>query len=306
MSILALLAAAGALAQDESSEFIEMVDSLIRDHNYTAASNPYTVVKTDDPRINVEAVADLLGSFHGYFEEFWSDRLTIRDAPDRSRLYLFYSRFKYKQLHEGIPPGTMEFVGHYTAYHDLIALHTDTVGLANLPDLLLHEAAHRLIQVRLYGEDYLPSPWVSEGLASYFGHTLRDRSGKFSTGRIGGKGATFFKGVKPDTRGSAHYVLKEYRRAVKKGDTRPLDELLEADGGFYVQGGEAERYAASWLLVHYLLHADNGAHASSFARYLEHEAEGEQGPEVFFEDIEMTPAALSESFEDYVLSLKAR
>lgn len=292
---------------DPTAAFDEKIDSLIRDHSYHAASNQHAVVKTDDPRLDVDAVAALLESFHGYFEGFWSKLMTLHEAPDRSRIYLFYSRYKYHQLLEGLPPGIMEIVGHYTAYHDVVALHTDSVGLENLADLLLHEATHRLVQVRLYGNDYQPSPWVSEGIASYFGYTLRDRSGEFKTGQIGGKGTTFFDGVSPTSRGPASHSLGEYRRAVKKGLATPLEEILEADGdSFYAAQGSEERYAATWLLIHFLLHADEGAHAPSLARYLEHEAEGKQGVKLFFEDIGMTPARLNESFAAYVSSLKAR
>jgi hypothetical protein len=60
------------------------------------------------------------------------------------------------------------------------------------------------------------------------------------------------------------------------------------------------------MLVHFLLHAGDGAHASGFVRYLEHEAAGGAGPDVFLKDIGMTDDELASSLAAYVTDLKVR
>ena len=50
-----------------------------------------------------------------------------------------------------------------------------------------------------------------------------------------------------------------------------------------VVAGEAPKYAASWLLVHYLFHGEGGALAGPFVRYIKADLEGKGGADVLYE-----------------------
>ncbi len=75
--------------------------------------------------------------------------------------------------------------------------------------------------------------------------------------------------------------------------------------GFY--GGAVDlNYSASWLLVHFLLHADEGAHVGAFVRYLESEAAGKGDPDRLLAELEMTPAQLDVAVAEHAKRIKVR
>ena len=75
-------------------------------------------------------------------------------------------------------------------------------------------------------------------------------------------------------------------------------------GAFY---GQAQwTYGASWVLVHYLLHADDGAHRDAFLRYLKLESRGAGGEAAFYDELKSEPEALERAATSYLKRLKAR
>ncbi|HET6372939.1 MAG TPA: hypothetical protein VFG76_06515 [Candidatus Polarisedimenticolia bacterium] len=287
-------------------EFVAKAEALlIADDNYDAKSTAHYKVKTDDPRFNVAAAADLLESFRQFFDSFWSSRTELRPYDEPSRILLFFSRYKYKQLMPGsLDVGATTRVGHYQPYFDIVALHTDTVGPEDFPELLVHEAAHQLVTRRIFGPDDYPSPWVSEGLADYMGNTLRGADGKFQPGRIGGKGTSLFKGSKGSSKRMGWPEVRAYRASLKKEDALTIDEVVRTSNpdAFY-DASSIERYTASWLLVHFLLHADGGSHSEAFIRHLRHDAAGEGGAEMLYRDLGMSREQLDSSFRAYIKDL---
>jgi hypothetical protein len=69
-------------------------------------------------------------------------------------------------------------------------------------------------------------------------------------------------------------------------------------GAFYAEGRE-ERYHASWLLVHFLMHGEEGAHAAGFVRYLAREIREDVTVEDFYKDLGMSPEQLQAAFEKH-------
>lgn len=306
--VTALLApAVPAQEPDEAAQakeaFIKKADDLIYDDNYDSASSARYKVKTDDPRLLANRALELLDGFGAFFESYWSGKIDLRPYDQIGRLYLFYSRYKYKKLFDDasqIPEGG---VGHYRVMIDIVAAHTDSVG-PELPDVLIHEAAHQLIHQRLYGSEASPAPWVSEGMACYFEHMQRDRSGTFKVSEIGGKSTGVFKEAPKGGQGLGPERLRRYAQALKSKEAGSLDETIKIkdDASFYA-GGAEERYAASWLLVHFLWHADEGRHAAGFVKYLKREIQEGPDPAAFYEAIGMSPQQLQASFEVYVKKL---
>jgi len=291
----------------EVRAFIARADELIADRNYDAKSTAHYTVKTDDPRLNVAEAAQLLEAFRSYFDAFWSPRAELRPYDGRSRIYLFYSKYEYKQLFgEGVGPDVRVPFGHYQLLYDIVAVHTDTVGLSDLPDVLVHEAAHQLMQKRLLGEA-VPPPWVNEGLASYFGYTLRDGSGSFQTGRIGGKGVSFFKKAPPGRAWIGWEKVRSLRERLKSGDALPPGVVVSTQDPIEFHDAlETERYTVSWMLAHFLFHAAEGSRAAGFVRYLLGAARGDAGTAALLRQVGMGHDELEAAFREYVLHLKAR
>ena len=98
-------------------------------------------------------------------------------------------------------------------------------------------------------------PWLAEGLAGYFESTARGKGG-FETGVVAGRGAKD--------------RLRDFKRLLDAKPPWSADAVvrLEDPEAFYGEGAGGN-YAASWVVVHALFHAEGGRHAEGFARYIE-------------------------------------
>lgn len=72
-------------------------------------------------------------------------------------------------------------------------------------------------------------------------------------------------------------------------------------------GGEASlAYAASWLLVHFLLHGDEGVHAATFARWLASGARGADAEDVLLGELDLTARGLAAAASQHARQSSAR
>ena len=291
--------------------FLAKADELIRDKNYRSRDGERYRIQTDDPRVDLKSVEALLESFRSFFEGFWSSRAESRPYDRQSRVFLFYSYYKYNQLVGG--DWSRQVVrpkGHYGSMFDALIIHTDSDRPGGLPNTLVHESAHQLVDRVLYGGTARPSLWVAEGLGTYYENTFMNASGEFEPGLVGGKQISTFRGGRDKAVSDARKRIRRARDAfeVAASEDEPLMlKVVSADdpGEFY--GRDAlVHYDLAWLLVHYLLHGDDGAHADSFVRYLRLEAEGRGGVEAFLGEIGMTPAELDAAVRRHIKSVKVR
>ena len=184
--------------------FIALAEELVRDKNYWSRSSDRYRIQTDDPDLDSKATVELLESFRTFFDGFWPDSVELHPYDEVSRVFLFDSFHKYNKLlgfdarFSDVRPK-----GHYISGINVMVLRTTADERGGLADTLVHESAHQLIDQRLYGNGYLPSTWVSEGLASYFGYTVRDKTGEFKPGRIGGKTTALLRGGSKAAAGEA-------------------------------------------------------------------------------------------------------
>jgi hypothetical protein len=289
--------------------FLAAAEKSIRDRHYNLAESERYRVQTDDPRLDPGKAAALLDEFHDYFETYWSDRAELAPYDETSRVFLFYSFHKFNEL-MAVDFARSEFrpQGHYQSLLDAITLHTDGGDPAGLPDTLVHEAAHQLVDQRLYGASVTPSPWVAEGMATYFGHTRRTADGRFHTGAIGGKEVAVIRGADPGKDRSASRRLKDVKqafRATRESETLLTRSVVSMDGPEQFYGGDAYlHYGVSWALVHFLLDGEGGRHAGPFVRYLRLEASGQGGAGAFYGEIGLEPAELEAAVAAHVKGLK--
>lgn len=292
---------------EETAAFLASADRLIRDRNYGSKTTDHYRVQTDDPRADPVAATALLEGFRTYFAEFWAGKAELAPEEGVSRVFLFYSYFKYNQLLTGRKRfDDFRSAGHYRPYYDVIVVHTDSLGGNALGDTLVHEAAHQLIGKRLYGGNE-ESLWVSEGLAAYFGYTLQGADGAFQPGALGGKSAVLIRDAARSAGSAATARLDGYRRKLRSGEVESLEDLVNitAPERFYGEGVE-DRYTAAWLLVHYLLHGEGGSLADGFVEYLREDAAGRGGGAQLFAALGREPGQVETGFRAYVTGLKKR
>ena len=65
-------------------------------------------------------------------------------------------------------------------------------------------------------------------------------------------------------------------------------------------------YAQSWLLVHYLLHGEEGALVEGFVEFLRRDAAGRGGGAQLYVVLDRTPDQLELGFRNHVAGLKKR
>jgi hypothetical protein len=300
----------GLSAEEAEAAIFARIEELIRDRNYNGATSDHFRVQTDDPRLDPQAATELLESFRSYFESFWADRLPLKPYEKTGRVFLFYSFFKYNQLLEGdFRFSAQRPKGHYGSLFDGITLHTDADGPGDLADTLVHEATHQMMDQRLNLTVGGTLPWLSEGMAHYFGNMQRDKSGKFLGAVVGGKGIGLFRDGKIYDSRLPALGLRNFRRSAKNvgsGDSL-FGTLLGIRDPNVFYGGNAElNYNASWMLVHYLFHGAEGAHADAFVRYLEQESQGKGGPDVLMKEIGLTYQALDAEVARHATTVKVR
>ena len=295
----------------DTEAFIALADDLVRDKNYWSRQSERYRIQTDDPQLDSKATVELLESFRTFHDGFWPGD-SLEQYDEISRVFLFDSFYKYNQL-LGFDARFSEIrpKGHYISAFNVMVIRTTADTPGGLADTLVHEAAHQLTDQSFYGEGFQPSAWVSEGLASYFGFTYRDKSGAFRAGEIGGKNAALIKGGAKSATGEAGARLRDFRKAVKAQGSDGgsfVDQFVSTASDPRVFYGEdlLLNYTIAWVLTHYLLHGDEGAHRDAFVSYIRAEARGDGGPEAFYREIGMESAALDAAVTAHVKKMKAR
>lgn len=158
---------------------------------------------------------------------------------------------------------------------------------------IAHEATHHFVAQRLYPGDRSPPFWVTEGIAELVQCVdTSDPEGlhldRFRTGKL-------FKGgwrwMAP-----AQENLNVLETSLRREDLRPLGLFLrgQAHGAISVR----QAYAISWLLVHYLVNADEGAHRQAFLEWM-------SGPKAEDDHAISIAAALDVAVEDLETALRA-
>jgi hypothetical protein len=126
------------------------------------------------------------------------------------------------------------------------------VEASNPTHWLLHEATHQLD-----GEvgRFANTPWVEEGLASYFG-TSRVVDGRVFPGEVD-------PGAYPVRWLDRVRLSGDLDRDLARRRLIPLRELIDSDGPVAPYDVNPY-YIGYWSLAHYLMHGDGGRHADAF------------------------------------------
>jgi hypothetical protein len=216
----------------------------------------YAIASNAEPG-QTQRVGEVLEALHVAYAGFFAGQLPAVAPGTRHQVALYRDRPDF-QKHNTSRAWAEGFyrkpVCH--AYFDATA--------ANPVHWMLHEATH---QLDTEWAGFPRTPWVEEGLASYFG-TSRLEDGVLSPGTLD-----------PDT-----YPLWWLGDIGLSGDLErdlaarrivPLRELIDADGP-PVPADVNRYYLGYWSLAHYLLHGENGRHAAAFRTMVQHGGSLEQ------------------------------
>jgi hypothetical protein len=206
-------------------------------------------ISTNATEEQTQHVAESVEALHAAYAEFFGARLTPLPEGTRLQLALYRDRADF-QAHN---TSRAWAEGYYRK--PVCHAYYDTRG-ANPVHWMLHEATH---QLDTEWSRFPRTPWVGEGLASYFG-TSRLQDGKLLVGEVD-------PGTYPiwwlDT-------LSGDREAdIAMGKLVSLRELVESDGPQEARDVNAY-YIGYWSLAHYLMHGDGGRHAAAFRAMVEH------------------------------------
>ena len=286
--------------EDIRESYIKEAKELIRDKNYAVKETEHYLIRTDDPRVDPAAAGILLEQFRTFFVAYWADEVELRAYDRTSPVFLFYSYYKFNKIVTGKARfDAFQPAGHYKGDLDLITLHTDSSTLDEVPVTLVHEAAHQLMEKMHYGNR---SAWVSEGMANYFALTDADGKGTFKPGRIGGPRSSIAKEGDSARSAAARTHLSLLRKALKKKeDGLQILEIVDIGSRREFYGPEIRlHYAASWALVHYLLHGEDGRYRAGFIRFMESDGPDSTGSRALLLAIESEAEPFQAGFTRYV------
>jgi hypothetical protein len=206
---------------------------------------PHYAIASNASAAQTQRVAEVVEALHAAYAEFFAGALAARLPGARFQLALYRDRADF-QAHNTSRAWAEGFYRKPVCH-----AYFDARG-PNGVHWMLHEATH---QLDTEWAGFVRTPWVEEGLASYFG-TSRIVDGVLRPGDFD-----------PDT--YPLWWLEDVRlsgdfpRDLALGRIVPLRELIDNDAP-PIPADVNRYYIGYWSLAHYLLHGDGGRHAAAF------------------------------------------
>ncbi len=204
------------------------------------------VIDTPHYRIHSSASADhaaevgqALESLHAAYAALFP----IATDPGRLPVILYRDRAEFSRNNRSSPWAEAYYLDPACyAYFDAAA--------RNPHHWAMHEAVHQLARK---ASGFKRNRWIDEGLASYFSASRRV-DGRLQPGNI-------------DSTAYPAWWLAD--ATGKRKMPIPLEVLLSNGSGPDVDTHFNQYYLSAWSLTHFLLHRDNGRHASAYRAFLE-------------------------------------
>jgi hypothetical protein len=277
---------------------------LIQETRRSAVSEHFVVV-TDAPQ---EDAAEIVAQ---YLESTWQttyglleDRLKSQPNVGKVYVYVYESHSAFMKL-AGRYSSSESFVQGFYSPLGLIAFHTELPAWEFLRHVLIHEAAHALLDRHVVRPGTVLPRWLDEGFAEYMGNSDVE-DGEIQPGRHRQWRTKYRMRRGPDARPVRYHstsllAAQFVERKVRDGEALPLRRLSE--GRLRELDGEQRSlfYAQSWLLVHFLRHGEDDWAEDHFPRFLLYVAEGYPA-ETAIEEVYGRP--LAELEPDYIEYVK--
>lgn len=140
-----------------------------------------------------------------------------------------------------------------------------------------HQFAHKTISAKL-------PIWINEGMADYFGEGLWT-------------GDRMVTGVIPPAR------LKRIRALIKEGTLLDFEKMTQMEHKEWNQDLQLRNYDQAWSMVHFLLHAYDGANAQKFGQYAMDVSRGQSPKSAFAKHLGRDMKGFQKLYTDWWTSL---
>jgi TonB family protein len=265
------------------------------EHTRRAESRRF-VVLTDapDPAVAETLASNLeatFGALHG--------ALGLTEQPEEYKLVavVYWRKAPFDQVKHEIE--AIEWAAGLYSPTGLLLFHMEMRTGGDLLGIMLHEATHAYVDRYLARPGVVAPRWLDEGFAEYIGNSAIKR-GRIVPGKVRHMEIVRSRLGVSRQRTGASVDVATIKRLYRKDEGPPLVELLRTDADtFYSDERREVFYAASWMLVHFLRHGEEGWAEEQFPALLTYIGEGYPGEEAF-RAVYGEPAAFEERFCDYV------
>lgn len=222
------------------------------------------LLRTDLPPEEARAIAGAIERTGALFDAVFPEAPAL---PRSSHLviFLFASDEAFRQVtaFDSVLSVGFPIAGQYSAAEQLIFSSAGGAPARTIGSVLAHEASHHHIFHRLFRDGRRPPFWVNEGIACFVAGLAPGRTGGVDLSAIDRRNEP--SGWKIFVSKTSEH-LEALEGALAAGRLPPLEEFL--DGRIDGDLPPDLTYGMSWLVVHYLMTAEDGRYRKSFSGWL--------------------------------------
>ncbi|HKY32038.1 MAG TPA: hypothetical protein VJV23_05830 [Candidatus Polarisedimenticolia bacterium] len=240
--------------------------SLLSGRDFTETEGPDWVVRTNAPRGQLEAVLSSIRSAAAAFEAAFGAAASPPVAGERLTIMVFRRQEEFNRVvaFDELAAVHVPLAGQYAPDGQLVYLSAGGKPPRVTGRVVAHEVAHHLVHDRLYPKRRPPF-WVSEGIAAFVENVALTGPGpadidlaKLERGPQHEEGYSWISD--PDR------YLEAIEDASQAEHLPAVADLLAGRGAETLD--RTLVYGMSWLLVHYLVNAEGGAHRGHFTSWM--------------------------------------
>lgn len=268
------------------------------DHLRSRSSQLF-VVHTDAERAEtVEQLAQNINAIFATLHDIFSPGIELSAPLVKLQVIAFAHRDRFEEFRSRISP-VYEWASGFYLGAGLVAIHLEHRHGDSILGALLHETTHAFVNEHVTRPDRPLPKWFGEGFATYLENSTI-KKGRLVPGRTLRREFKMVQGSVVKRTAQSYFDLETAKKALRQGRGPTIKELLTTDiDSFY---GERRQlyYPASWLLVHFLRHADAGWAQDEFPRMVLYVAEGFSGVETLEAVYGKRLAELEGDFKEYL------
>jgi len=273
--------------------------SLLSGPDFRQVDGDGFVLRTDVTGRGPEALVGGLAQARAAFDAAFPGEWPAPQAP--LALYVFARQEEFNQVvaFDELALTHVPLTGQYAPDGQSVYLSAGEKPMRLTARVVAHEVAHHFVDQRFYRGAESPPFWVSEGIAAFI-ENLADPPEPTAPVDL----ASLERGLQSDKgytwMADADRYLRRLQDVTRDGAALPVADLM---AGIGVDGTDRTMpYGLSWLLVHYLMNGNGGAHRGAFREWLD--TKPAVSAQQLLGRLEMTPAELAGALEGYRRSLE--
>lgn len=230
-----------------------------------------------------EQISLLVENFYRAFRNSYGDKFHMIPFSRKPELLIFGNRKEFRHHHRRKYWSDLK---HNAAYYSPINHKITMYWHPNfLEDVLYHELTHMFMDLGLAAYNPQWSPWFSEGIATYFE-----------------KSQVVQAAIVP---GAVDAEIAQFLQLALVTQTLiPLESILRSQHKNFTGKDNSQYYFQSYLVIYFLLHAENGRYVDKFYRYFDEEYQtGPCSPDLFWSIMDELPANFCRNFYRWLRSL---